>query len=57
MKLSLGTGPKFAEKRDERPLWAPDYYPEVGLLGSDRDYSPVTGYPSIGENFNFMTVR
>jgi hypothetical protein len=24
-------GPKFAEKRDEPPLWAPDYYPEVAL--------------------------
>jgi hypothetical protein len=32
MKLSLERGaPKFAEKRDEPPLWAPDYYPEVGF--------------------------
>jgi hypothetical protein len=29
MKLSLGSGPKFAEKRDEPPLWAPDYYEEM----------------------------
>jgi hypothetical protein len=33
MKLSLEGRPKFAEKRDEPPLWAPDYYPEVLEVG------------------------
>jgi hypothetical protein len=38
----LEGGPKFAEKRDEPPLWAPNYYPEVRFwdIGACSNHTP-----------------